>query len=130
MWVVGKIASPKRFTIIRLTPAKTTHFLVLKIRSSGPYMYVPRLTHRTIKNIMEPALVGLNPWISLRKGPIHRPPIVAKGTGRPWYWFHNREKCLWYNSVKIYNQKYSGDWTEAKYRIKQDLSNWIKDWKI
>ena len=56
--------------------------------------------------------------------------IVAKGTGRPWYWFHNREKCLWYNSVKIYNQKYSGEWTEPKYRIKQDLSNWIKDWKI
>ena len=55
--------------------------------------------------------------------------IIAKGTGRPWYWFNEHEECLWYKSVKIYNQRNSGDWTEPRLRIEQDLNDWKKDWK-
>ena len=55
--------------------------------------------------------------------------IVAKGTGRPWYWFNEHQECFWYKSVKIYNQKNSGDWKEPRFRIEQDLNDWKKDWK-
>ena len=55
--------------------------------------------------------------------------IIAKGTGRPWYWFAKEEKCLWYKSVKIYNQKNSGDWLHPFIMIKKDLKEWVTNWK-
>ena len=55
--------------------------------------------------------------------------IIAKGTGRPWYWFAKEKKCLWYKSVKIYNQKNSGDWSHPSLMIKKDLKEWVANWK-
>lgn len=55
--------------------------------------------------------------------------LVPLGTGRPWYWFANEERCLWYNSMKIYSQEKSGDWGIPLQRIKKDLTEWIKNWQ-
>ena len=42
-----------------------------------------------------------------------------------WRWHVDLSKCDWYDSVKIYRQNNSGDWSNVFEEVKQDLNKMV-----
>ena len=40
-----------------------------------------------------------------------------------WRWFRSNDKSLWYDSIKIFRQEKSGEWTTPIDRIIEELKN-------
>ena len=76
---MGIAESVNKLTIITITPDSTIHFLELKTLSRGPYRKVPILTQNAITKIIPPASTEVNLCKSCKKGPTHKPPMVANG---------------------------------------------------
>lgn len=54
--------------------------------------------------------------------------LVPEGTGRPWYWFLDRNDCLWYPSMRLYRQPQAGDWVTPLSAAQLDLAQWMQNW--
>ena len=42
-----------------------------------------------------------------------------------WRWGTNGSECIWYESVKIYRQKFQGDWSTIMKEIRSDIADFI-----
>lgn len=56
-------------------------------------------------------------------GAMHKQCIVLLPYLYNWRWHKDLTKCDWYDTVKLYRQKSSGDWDEVFDRIYDDLKN-------
>ncbi len=49
--------------------------------------------------------------------------MLPKGNGKYWYWSQKDNKCLWYPSVEVIEQKKKGEWSHVIKKIKTSIKS-------
>lgn len=52
--------------------------------------------------------------------------LAPKSKGKFWYWHNNDNKCVWYPSIKVFEQVESDNWDEPFDNLKKELEQYLE----
>ncbi len=86
----------------------------------APYINSYNDTAAFLKNI--DVLVTIDSSIAHLAGALGIKTYLLLPYHTEWRWFYDTDKTPWYDSVKIFKQKYPNDWEEVILRVKNELN--------